>query len=134
MTSTLKLLVIEDAEADFLMMNQYFGSWHGPAAGLGPALDTIDRLYPDKMVIVSEMGYAGLFAGNSVEADRARIKVITEQLPVLAARDWIAGALLWCYQDYKSQRNLWPGETEGYVDHGLVDEARQRRPSYAVWQ
>jgi beta-glucuronidase len=121
-------------EADFLMMNQYFGSWHGPAAGLGPALDTIDRLYPDKMVIVSEMGYAGLFAGNSVEADRARIKVITEQLPVLAARDWIAGALLWCYQDYKSQRNLWPGETEGYVDHGLVDEARQRRPSYAVWQ
>ena len=121
-------------EADFLMMNQYFGSWHGPAAGLGPALDTIDRLYPDKLVIVSEMGYAGLFAGNSVEADRARIKVITEQLPVLAARDWIAGALLWCYQDYKSQRNLWPGETEGYVDHGLVDEARQRRPSYAVWQ
>jgi beta-glucuronidase len=121
-------------EADFLMMNQYFGSWHGPAAGLGPALDTIDRLYPDKMVIISEMGYAGLFAGNAVEADRARIKVITEQLPMLAARDWIAGALLWCYQDYKSQRNLWPGETEGYVDHGLVDEARQRRPSYAVWQ
>ena len=121
-------------EADFLMMNQYFGSWHGPAAGLGPALDVIDRLYPNKMVIVSEMGYAGLFAGNSVAADRARIKVITEQLPVLAARDWIAGALLWCYQDYKSQRNLWPGETEGYVDHGLVDEARQRRPSYAVWQ
>ena len=121
-------------DADFLMMNQYFGSWHGPAAALEPALDTIDRLYPDKMVIVSEMGYAGLFAGNSVDADRARIKVITEQLPVLAARDWIAGAILWCYQDYKSQRNLWPGETEGYVDHGLVDEARQRRPSYAVWQ
>ena len=121
-------------EADFLMMNQYFGSWHGPAAGLGPALDTIERLYPDKMVIVSEMGYAGLFAGNSVAADRARIKTITEQLPVLAARDWIAGAVLWCYQDYKSQRNLWPGETEGYVDHGLVDQDRQRRPSYAVWQ
>ena len=51
-------------------------------------------------------------------------------LPRLAARDWIAGAILWCYQDYKSPRNLWPGETEGYVEHGLVDEARQRKPSY----
>lgn len=121
-------------EADFLMMNQYFGSWHGPAAGLGPALEAVNRLYPDKMVIISEMGYAGVFARNSAEADRARIAVIREQLPALAARDWIGGVMLWCYQDYKSQRNLWPGETEGYVDHGLVDEARQRRPSYAVWK
>jgi beta-glucuronidase len=122
------------SEADFIMMNQYFGSWHGPEAGLGPALDKLDRLYPDKMVIVSEMGYAGIFAGNSAQADRARITIIREQLPILAARDWIGGAMLWCYQDYKSQRNLWPGEVEGYVDHGLVDEYRQRRPSYAVWK
>jgi len=57
-----------------------------------------------------------------------------EQLPMLAARDWIAGAILWCYQDYKSPRNLWPGETEGYVEHGVVDEARQRKPSYGVWR
>ena len=55
-------------------------------------------------------------------------------MPVLAARDWIAGAILWCYQDYKSRRNLWPGQTEGYVEHGVVDEARQRKPSYAVWR
>jgi beta-galactosidase/beta-glucuronidase len=121
-------------EADFVMMNQYFGSWHGPAEGLKSALDTIDRLYPDKMVIISEMGYAGVFAGNSADADRARITVIREQLPTLAARDWIGGVMLWCYQDYKSPRNLWPGEVEGYVDHGLVDENRQRRPSYAVWK
>ena len=121
-------------DADFLMMNQYFGSWHGPASALGPALDTIDRLFPDKMVIISEMGYAGIFAKSSAEADRARITILQEQLPALAARDWIAGAILWCYQDYRSPRNLWPGETDGYVDHGVVDEARQRRPSYDVWK
>ena len=121
-------------EADFVMMNQYFGSWHGPAEALKSALDTVNRLYPDKMVIISEMGYAGVFAGNSADADRARITVIREQLPALAARDWIGGVMLWCYQDYKSPRNLWPGEVEGYVDHGLVDENRQRRPSYAVWK
>jgi beta-glucuronidase len=52
----------------------------------------------------------------------------------VAARDWIAGAMLWCYQDYKSRRNLWPGQTEGYVEHGVVDEWRQRKPSYEAWK
>jgi len=121
-------------DADFIMMNQYFGSWHGPAAGLGPALDKVNQLFPDKMVIISEMGFAGVFAKNPKEADLARIKTMQEQMPQLAARDWVAGTLLWCYQDYKSPRNLWPGETEGYVDHGLVDEERQRKPSYFVWK
>ena len=121
-------------DADFLMMNQYFGSWHGPAEALVPALDRVNRLFPDKMVIISEMGFAGVFASNAVEADRARIRTMQDQMPVLAARDWIAGAILWCYQDYKSPRNLWPGESEGYVEHGLVDEARQRKPSYPVWK
>lgn len=121
-------------EADFLMMNQYFGSWHGPAAALEPALDRLNELFPGKMAIISEMGFAGIFAKGPVEADQARIRTMREQMPLLAARDWIAGAILWCYQDYKSPRNLWPGETEGYVDHGVVDEARQRKPSYETWK
>ncbi len=121
-------------DADFIMMNQYFGSWHGPASALVPALDKIDRLFPEKMVIISEMGYAGIFAKDPVSADLARIVTMQEQMPELARRDWIAGAILWCYQDYKSRRNLWPGQTEGFVEHGLVDENRQRKPSYAVWQ
>jgi len=121
-------------DADFLMMNQYFGTWHGPASALVPALDRIDTLFPHKMVIVSEFGYPGFFAKTPPEADPARIKTLREQMPVLAARDWIAGAILWCYQDYKSRRNLWPGQEEGYVEHGVVDEMRQRKPSYEVWK
>jgi beta-glucuronidase len=121
-------------DADFLMMNQYFGTWHGPASALVPALDRVNQLFPDKMVIISEFGYPGFFASSPEAADRARINTLQEQMPVLAARDWIAGAILWCYQDYKSRRNLWPGQTEGYVEHGVVDEARQRKPSYMVWR
>jgi hypothetical protein len=121
-------------DADFLLMNQYYGSWHGPASALVPALDKVNQMFPDKMVIISEMGFAGIFARNPVAADQARITTIREQMPILAGRDWIAGALLWCYQDYKSRRNLWPGQTEGFVEHGVVDENRQRKPSYAVWQ
>jgi beta-glucuronidase len=121
-------------DADFLMMNQYFGSWHGPASALAPALDRVDQLFPNKMVVVSEFGYPGFFAKTPAEADRARIRTLQEQMPAMAARDWIAGTIMWCYQDYKSRRNLWPGQEEGYVEHGVVDETRRRKPSYEVWR
>ena len=62
-----------------------------------------------------------------------RVSILREQLPLLAKRDWIAGAILWCYQDYKSRRYFWPGQEQGYLEHGIVDENRQRKPSYFAW-
>ena len=121
-------------DADFLMMNQYYGTWHGPAEALSPALDRVNELFPTKMVIISEMGFPGMFASNPADADPARIRTIEQQLPQLAARDWIAGAMMWCYQDYKSRRNLAPGLVEGFVEHGVVDEARHHKPSFEVWK
>jgi hypothetical protein len=116
------------------MMNQYFGSWHGPEAALSESLDKVDRMFPNKMVIISEFGLPGIFAKNPEDADRMRVRIIQEQMPELARRDWIAGAILWCYQDYKSRINQRPGWPSGYIDHGLVDEYRQRKPSYYVWK
>ena len=121
-------------DADFLMMNQYFGAWHGPREALGPALDKVDRLFPDKMVIISEFGFPGIFAKNPTDADATRVSILREQLPLLAQRDWIAGAILWCYQDYKSRRYFWPGQEGGYLEHGIVDPDRQRKPSYFAWK
>jgi beta-glucuronidase len=119
---------------DFLMMNQYFGSWHGPAEGLAPALERVGRMFPDKMVVVSEFGLNGPFAPSSAEADVLRARTIESQLAEFARHPFVGGAIFWCYQDYKSHRNLWPGETTGFVEMGLVDENRQRRPSYDVWR
>jgi beta-glucuronidase len=121
-------------DADFLMMNEYFGSWHGPETELSASLDKVDQMFPHKMAIISEFGLSGIFGKDEEDADRKRVKIIEDQMPELARRDWIAGAILWCYQDYKSRRNLRFGLEEGYVDHGVVDEYRQRRPSYYVWK
>jgi len=91
-------------------------------------------MFPNKMIIISEFGFAGLFAKKPEDADPMRVKIIEEQMPELARRDWIGGAILWCYQDYRSRRNLRPGQQEGIVEHGLVDAYRQRKPSYYVWR
>ncbi len=126
----------EDAAyyADFIMMNQYYGTWGGPREGLGPGLDKVGRDYPDKMLIISEFGSDSIFAADDASGDALRVGIIREQLAEFDKRDWIAGAILWCYQDYKSHRNLWPGLTKGQVPMGIVDENRQRRPSYDVWR
>ena len=120
--------------ADFIMWNEYFGSWHGPAELLPTVMEQIKRNYPDKMVIISELGAVGIFAPDTKAGDKLRSRIFREQLEMIGKQDWIAGVIMWCYQDYRSHRNLWPGQTAGYVDHGVVDENRQRRPSYKVWQ
>jgi Glycosyl hydrolases family 2, TIM barrel domain/Glycosyl hydrolases family 2, sugar binding domain/Glycosyl hydrolases family 2 len=120
--------------ADFIMWNEYFGSWDGPESLLPAAIEKIDRGYPDKMVLVTEFGYPGVFAKDPESADKERVCLIRGQLPLLAKQDWIAGALQWCYQDYHSSHNLRPGQSDHWVDHGVVDKNRQRKPSYYVWE
>jgi beta-galactosidase/beta-glucuronidase len=120
--------------ADFVMWNEYFGSWDGPESMLPAVFDHIEKGYPDKMVIVSEFGTPGIYATSPETADIVRAQIIHKQLAEFARRDWIAGALFWCYQDYHSFHNLRPGQEDDFVDHGLVDKNRQRKPSYYAWQ
>ena len=122
-------------DADFLMMNQYFGAWHGPREALGPgARQGGPAVSRPRWSIISELGFPGIFAKTPAEADPMRVSILREQMPLLAQRDWIAGAILWCYQDYKSRRYFWPGQEQGYLEHGIVDPDRQRKPSYFAWQ
>lgn len=122
------------AAADFIMANAYFGTWSGGADEVKPWLDFFDKAYPDKMLVISEFGWPGPFSADAAQADKARAANMLEQLDAFAARDFVAGAIFWTYQDYRSNKNLFPGESDGYVDHGLVDQYRQRKPSYAVWE
>ena len=91
-------------------------------------------MFPDKMVVISEFGLAGPFAPDTAQADRLRVGIMESQLAEFEKHDFVAGALFWCYQDYKSHRNLWPGLTSDWVEMGIVDENRQRLPSYAAWK
>ncbi|HSR30756.1 MAG TPA: glycoside hydrolase family 2 TIM barrel-domain containing protein [Anaerolineae bacterium] len=132
--------------ADFVMMNQYFGTWVGPKTGLAQALDDIHAAWPDKVVIVSEYGfdshwnaYWGPLSSkldpseyyfipedtpeDSEEADVQRQRVITEQMAVFRSRPFVASAIFWTYQDYRSP--------SGFV-MGVVDAERNRRGSWNV--
>jgi hypothetical protein len=122
--------------ADFVMMNQYFGTWHGPKSALGVALETIHATWPEKPVIISEFGIASgwqtvegpqviepdqyYFSGDqplSVDCtDTLRQSLIVEQMDVFRGKPFVAGAIFW---DYAGQM-------------GVVDERRQCRGSWRV--
>ena len=66
------------------------------------------------MVVISEFGLAGLFAPDTAQARPCCASRSCEsQMREFERHDFVAGAVFWCYQDYRSHRNLWPGETTG---------------------
>jgi len=131
---------------DFVLMNQYFGTWVGPKEGLGQALDWIHSTWPDRVVIISEYGFEPHWnalwgpasdsldpsryyfipediPSDSEEADAQRRQVILEQMEVFRSKPFVAGAIFWTYQDYRTP--------SGFM-MGVVDAERNRRGSWAV--
>jgi beta-glucuronidase len=125
--------------SDFVMMNQYFGTWHGPKDSLGIALDTIHLTWPDKAVIVSEFGFAAHWqhvegpqiidpeqyyyipedvSTDSLEADSKRQQVIKEQMDVFRSKPFVVAAIFWNYRG----------------GMGVVDDHGRPRPSWYVLQ
>lgn len=122
----------EDASSlvDFIMMNEYYGTWHGSESNLlAPALDKIHTLYPDKAVIISEFGYA-TDAGEASKLGRnIRVDIIREHLGIIKNKDFVVGVVFKSYQDYKNHFGL---DTERVlpIHMGLVTEARVPKESY----
>jgi hypothetical protein len=129
---------------DFVMLNAYYGTWHGPKAALEPALDAIHATWPHKPVIISEYGFDPHWErimrpvppdlwryytippempAASEAADRQRQQLIREQLVVFRRKPFIAGAIFWTYHDYRTRSGF---------QMGVVDAQRQRRGSWAV--
>ena len=129
---------------DFVLMNEYFGSWGGPEEGLGPALDRVHAAFPGKPVVVSEFGLephwytlggppedsldsahyysvSRIVPATSDLADSERRRLIADQLAVFRVRPWIVGAIYWTYEDYRTRTDF---------VMGVVDPQRRRRGSW----
>lgn len=131
--------------SDFVMLNQYLGSWAGPNDLLEPVLEGIHQAWPDKTVIISEFGFEPHWNKNgpasarldpdkyyfipetspadSEEADYQRRRVIADQMAIFRSKPYIAGAVFWTYQDYRTPT--------GFM-MGVVDAQRNRRGSWEL--
>jgi beta-galactosidase len=117
---------------DFIEANEYFGSWQqGPPEAVGKHLDSLQAAFPGKPIVISEYGYCAC-SEDRPEGDGHRIEILRSHDAVIRTKDFVAGAIFFCYHDYRTHvgdRGM--GALKQRV-HGVVDLYGRRKPSYEV--
>jgi len=117
---------------DFIEANEYYGTWApGTAADAARYLDEIHAAFPGKPIVVSEYGYCAC-TPDRPEGDEPRIEILCSHDAAIRSKDFVAGAIFFCYNDYRTHMgDRGVGALQQRV-HGVVDVYGARKPSYEV--
>ena len=117
---------------DFIEANEYYGSWApGTAADAGHYLDEIHAAFPGKPIVISEYGYCACTLDRP-EGDEQRMEILRSHDAVIRSKDFVAGAIFFCYNDYRTHvgdRGVGPLQQR---IHGVVDLYGAQKPSYEL--
>ena len=133
-SNTLQSNPAKDASAlmDFIEWNDYYGSWYG--GGLPEVnrnLELICAAFPAKSVVVSEYGLCECSDKNPV-GDERRIEILQTHTDCYRKAKCVAGAIFFCYNDYRTHiGDKCTGVFQQRV-HGVVDLLGKRKPSWEV--
>jgi beta-glucuronidase len=117
-------------ELDFISWNEYYGSWHeGNPDSVRGNLQAIHRAFPSKPVVVSEYGYCEC-TPDRLGGDARRIEILRDHTNVFREFDYVAGAIFFDYNDYRTHiGDKGTGALKQRV-HGVVDLYGVRKPSF----
>jgi beta-galactosidase len=118
-------------EGDYLMMNEYGGSWWDiPIGKINNYLDSVHLSYPDKPFFISEFG---LCEPNFKGGDERRIEDLIYHMSIYESKPYVEGAIYFDLTDYRTH---YPGtnDTTKYRRriHGIYDMYGQPKPSMKV--
>jgi len=117
---------------DFIEWNEYFGSWaKGDTSNLAVDIDRITKDYPDKTLVISEYGLCECAPSNP-SGDVNRIEIMTSHTDVFRKSKSIAGAIFFCYNDYRTHIGDKDRGAFRQRVHGVVDLLNQPKPSWQV--
>lgn len=119
---------------DFIETNEYFGTWQeGDAESLSNHLDILRKTFPGKPIVISEYGYCAC-TPDRPEGDGHRIEILRSHDEVIRSKDFVGGAIFFCYNDYRTHvGDRGAGVLQQRV-HGVVDVYGKQKPSYEVLQ
>jgi beta-galactosidase len=119
-----------DATADFdmMMFNEYYSTWyHKSISAIPGELDRIIGEYPGKTMTISEWG---LCDPPQPGGDDRRVREMEQQIKIYGSKLYIAGAIYFCLNDYRSQRGEDYSRGCPIRDHGVCDGYRHSKKSY----
>jgi beta-galactosidase len=117
---------------DFIEVNEYFGTWvPGSPEAAAKHLDDVHAAFPGKPVVISEYGYCACIKDRP-EGDEHRIEVLRSHDAAFRSKDFVAGAIFFCYNDYRTHvGDRGVGALKQNV-HGVVDVYGAQKGSYEV--
>ena len=117
---------------DFIETNEYFGSWApGSPVEVAKHLDKLHTAFPGKPVVISEYGYCAC-TEDRPEGDEHRIEILRTHDAAIRSKDFVAGAIFFCYNDYRTHvGDRGAGALKQRV-HGVVDLCGAQKASYEV--
>ncbi len=118
-------------DGDYLMMNEYGGSWWDiPVGQIGFYLDSVHQSYPDKPFFISEFG---LCEPNFRGGDERRLQDLIYHMSLYESKPYIQGAIYFDLTDYRTH---YPGTHEDNKYrrriHGVYDMYGNSKPSMKV--
>jgi beta-glucuronidase len=117
---------------DFIEANEYFGTWApGSAADAVRYLDQIHAAFPGKPVVISEYGHCAC-TPDRPEGDEHRMEILRTHDLAIRSREYTAGAIFFCYNDYRTHAgDRGTGVLQQRV-HGVVDVYGAKKQSYEL--
>jgi beta-galactosidase len=117
---------------DIVEVNEYFGTWDpGTVEALAKHLDGIHAAFPSKPIVISEYGYCAC-TPDRPEGDHHRVEALRSHDAVFRTKEFVAGAIYFCYSDYRSHMGPTGVGALRQNVHGVVDLFGRRKPSCAV--
>ncbi len=115
---------------DIIFWNEYYESWYkGGIPELKRNIEALGAAFPGKPIVVSEYGLCECRPEHT-GSDEARIRILQEHTAAYREHDFMAGAIFFCYNDYRTHigdKGL--GVMKQRV-HGVVDLYGRRKPSF----
>ncbi|HLQ11632.1 MAG TPA: glycoside hydrolase family 2 TIM barrel-domain containing protein [Steroidobacteraceae bacterium] len=117
---------------DVIEANEYYGTWApGTPETVARHLDSLHAAFPDKPVIISEYGYCAC-TDDRPEGDEHRIEGLRSHDAVFRSKEFVAGAIFFCLNDYRTHvGHSGVGALKQNV-HGVVDLFGVHKPSFEV--
>ncbi|MEO7264612.1 MAG: sugar-binding domain-containing protein [Ferruginibacter sp.] len=118
-------------DGDYLMMNEYGGSWWDiPTGKIHNYLDSVHLSYPDKTFFISEFG---LCEPNFKGGDERRVEDLIYHMSIYESKPYVEGAIYFDLTDYRTH---YPGTSDTTKFrrriHGIYDMYGQPKPSMKV--
>ena len=117
-------------ELDFISWNEYYESWHeGNPDSVRKNLEAIHRAFPSKPIVISEYGYCEC-APDRTGGDTRRIEILKSHTDVYREFDYVAGAIFFDYNDYRTHVGDKGTSALKQRVHGVVDLLGNRKRSF----